>query len=643
MAVGYSSAGEVIAVGDGVTRFRVGDRVACGGTYAAHSERAVVPQNLAVKIPDGVGLEAAAFTTVGAIALHGMRLAEPQLGDVVAVIGLGLVGQMTAQLLKANGCVVLGLDLQSERTELARKLGTDNVATNDSEFQEICERESGGSGVDSVLVTADTKSNGPIQLAAKISRDRGRVVAVGAVGTNIPRNDYYYKELDFKISRSYGPGRYEKTYEEDGVDYPIGYVRWTENRNMAAFLETVRRGTTDVGSLITHRFPIESGPEAYDLITGKAGPPSLGVLLTYPAAHDVTAIAQRIDFPSTDAVGTRGDVRLSVLGAGNFLTATMLPALQDIEHLSLSGIASRGGLTARHAADKYGFRFCASDESEVIADTNTDAVLIGTPHNLHAVQVTTALGAGKHVYCEKPLCLNEAELQSIVQALSGSQHLLHVGFNRRFSELGRRMGELARRSPGPLVMHYWVNAGALPDDHWLLDPHVGGGRIIGEGCHFIDFLSYLSGAEPISVQALGTGTHRTSDQDVSISIKFGDGSLGTVTYASVGDKAAVKERVQVMGGGSLMVLEDFRELKAFDQGKRSNSRIRFRQDKGHGASVAAFVEAIRRGGGPPIPYREIVATTLATFAAVRALASGATIPVGTDDLLQTGLPVVDEH
>jgi predicted dehydrogenase/threonine dehydrogenase-like Zn-dependent dehydrogenase len=633
MPLGYSSAGTIVALGPGVQGLTVGQRVAAaGGNYAVHAEYACVPKNLLTPLPDNVDFESAAFATLGAIALHGFRLAEPQLGERVAVIGLGLLGLLTVGIATAAGCHVLGIDLAPERVALAEKMGSGAAAVLRPQAEAAARSFSRGRGVDTALICADTASADPVELAGLIARDRGRVVAVGAVGLHIPRKIYYEKEISFVNSRSYGPGRYDPAYEEAGHDYPIGYVRWTEGRNLEAIIELLANGKLDVRPIITHRFPIERAPEAYELITGKRKEPFLGVLLTYqmPVA---TFQAPRVTYPShmAHSTGKRDTVSLGVLGAGNFAAAVMLPALQKIPGIHLVGIASASGSSAAHAARKFGFRYAASDPAQIIADPGVDTVAILTRHHLHAEQAVAALQAGKHVFCEKPLALNSEQLSVIREQLLTTDHcLLMTGFNRRFAPLAVRLRQFVAERKEPLVAHYRVNAGYIPLSHWVHDPEQGGGRVIGEGCHFVDFLTFLVGAPPVSVVAHGLpDAGRYREDNIVLTFTFPDGSLGAVSYLANGDKAFPKERVEVFAGGRVAVLDDYRSLEMIADGKREVVRSRLRQDKGHRAEWQAFAATIASGGPPPIPYTHLFGVTQATFAAVEALRSGAKIAIDT--------------
>lgn len=628
MPMGYSSAGTVIAVGEGGGAFHAGDRVACaGGGHAVHAEIISVPKNLCVLLPEVAGdeltFDEAAFTTVGAIAMQGVRLGEPALGEVLVVIGLGLIGLMAVQIARAAGCRVIGMDLSAERCKLAESMGCEATATSNDALAALTEERTAGIGADVIVVAAATSSNDPVTVAGRIARERGRVIAVGAVGLDIPRKDYYEKELDLRVSRSYGPGRYDEEYEEKGHDYPAGYVRWTENRNMGSFAHLLATRAADVRPLITHRFPIEQAAAAYRLIS-QTEEPFLGVVLTYPADSPA---ARRVEVSASSAsqrVGTHGVVGVGLIGAGNFATNVLLPAMKDAEHTRLTGVCTASGASARHVADRFGFSFATTDEAELLADPSVTAVVIATRHHLHAAQVIAALRAGKHVHCEKPLCLNREELDAVVAAAEAHpEQILTVGFNRRFSPMGQRLRSFARRAGEPLVMQYRANAGPIPLNHWVHDPEQGGGRIIGEACHFIDFLISLTGAPPVRVDARATpdgGRYR--EDNAVITLEFADGSVGTVVYAAGGDRSFSKERVEVFGGGLAAVLDDFRSLELIRDGKRTEERARLRQDKGHRAGWEALVTAIRTGGPAPVPLADSVAATLATFAAMDALRTG---------------------
>jgi predicted dehydrogenase/threonine dehydrogenase-like Zn-dependent dehydrogenase len=633
MPLGYSSAGVIEAVGEGLQGLKVGDRVACaGGGYAVHAEYTLVPSNLLASLPDSIDFESAAFTTLGAIALHGFRLSQPQLGESVAVIGLGLLGLLAIGIAKAAGCRVFGVDIDEARVALAQAMGA--VAVPRSNAVETGQSFTHGQGFDHVLICADTASSDPVELAGEIARDRGHVVAIGAVGLTLPRRIYYQKELSFINSRSYGPGRYDPSYEEAGQDYPVGYVRWTEGRNLQAFIELMAEQHLDIKPLITHRFPIENAPEAYELITGKTNQPFLGVLLTYPETSPLSGKPitsyEPVKKASLPIAGVNA-VRLGVLGAGNFANAVMLPALKKIPSIELIAIASGSGFHAEHASKKFGFKYTAASENEILNDPQVNTVSILTRHHLHAEQVIRALQAGKHVFCEKPLATNREQLTQIKQQLLSPENSpqLMVGFNRRFAPMARKLYDFIKLSQEPLVASYRINAGKIPLSHWVHDPIQGGGRIIGEGCHFIDFLTFLVGAPPISVMAQALPDDKRYQEDnVVILFTFPDGSLGTLNYLANGDKAFPKERVEVFSGGRAAALDDFRTLEMVHQGKRQVIHAALRQDKGHRAEWVAFSTAILTGGPAPIPVKHLFGVTEAAFAAVDSLRERKTFTIG---------------
>jgi predicted dehydrogenase/threonine dehydrogenase-like Zn-dependent dehydrogenase len=628
-ALGYSSAGTVVAVSDGVTGISPEDRVACAGAgYSVHAEFACVPRLLVARIPsDSVSFDEAAFTTVGAVALHGVRTAEVKLGDCVAVIGLGLLGQLTVQILKAAGCCVLGMDISAERAALALRLGADAVSTSFSGFQDLCQQYSGRHGADAVVITAQSSSNDPVNLSGAVARNRAVVVAVGTVAMDIPRRSFYDKELDFRISRSYGPGRYDASYEQKGIDYPIGYVRWTETRNMEAFLRLLLDRKLDLHPLITHRFPIAQAHSAYDVITGKADQKFLGVLITYPnLANDIRYI--NVSAPGRPIAG-RTSIQVGLLGAGTFATSTLLPAINRVTGVEMAIVCGANGSRARHAAKKFGFRSCTSDDQEILNNPAVNTVVISTRHHLHAEQVIAALNSGKHVFCEKPLCLNAAELATIAEAHAGQNtQLLMVGFNRRFAPLAVRMKSFLQAVREPLAIHYRVNAGYLPPDHWLNDPGQGGGRIIGEVCHFADFLCFLTGSLPVEVQCRSLpNPSQYSNDNIVCSLRFADGSQGTISYLANGDKSFSKERIEVFGGGSVAMLEDFRRLELVRSGKKRILRSFLRQDKGHQGEWKAFIDAIKSGRQSPVPFHEVVSSMMATFALEESRSLGQAVAV----------------
>lgn len=621
LALGYSSAGTVVALGQGLSGLKVGQRVACaGGGYAVHAEYALVPRNLLAPLPDGVDFESAAFTTLGAIGLHGFRLADPQVGERVAVIGLGLLGLMSAQIALAAGCEVFGVDVDAARVRLASSLGI--RASNRARAVEAGQAFTRNRGFDIVLICADTPSNDPVELAAVIARDRARVVAIGAVGLDLPRRGYYEKELSFINSRSYGPGRYDPAYEEQGEDYPLGYVRWTEGRNLEAVVELLASGRLNVSPLITHRFSISNAARAYDLITGKRRAPFLGVLLTYP--EPAAKRPPRIEYKPV--AKPQAAVRLGVIGAGNFANAVLLPAIKKAGAVELIGVASAGGVDAQHAARAFGFSYAASSANEIINDVDLNTVAVLTRHDTHAELAIKALRAGKNVFIEKPLAITREQVLAIEKQLSKpGNHLLTVGFNRRFSRLSGELLAAYRDRQEPMHVHYRINAGQTLLTHWTQDP-VYGGRILGEACHFVDLIAFLVGAPPASVVAHAlpeVGKYR--DDNVTMTFTFPDGSIGVVDYLANGDRSFAKERVEVFCAGRIAILDDFRTLDLIADGRRR--RISRAQDKGWIGEWKAFAAAIRDGGLPPIPYDHLLGVAKAMLAAVESLRTQARVNI----------------
>ncbi|MCU1272537.1 MAG: putative oxidoreductase [Acidobacteriaceae bacterium] len=619
-ALGYSCAGTVVELGEGISDLQVGDRVACAGAgFAVHAEFACVPRMLVVRIPSSeVDFESAAFTTLGSVAMHAMRTADVKLGEVVAVIGLGLLGQLAVQILRAAGCKVIGLDLMQERAALAVSMGAIAATSSEAEFRDLCFRHSNGYGADSVLITAETSSSVPVNLASEIARDRAIVVAVGAVGMELERRLYYEKELEFRVSRSYGPGRYDAAFEQKGIDYPIGHVRWTETRNMEAFVQLLADGKLNLKPLITQRYSIENAASAYDLITGKDRQPYLGIVIEYPAEHRVES--RRLELVEHRKPSSSAHVRVGMLGAGNFARSVLIPAMRKAKETELVGICASSGVRAQSAAKKFGFAFSTTDEEQIVLDDSINTVVVATRHNLHAGQIIRALESGKHVFCEKPLCLTEAELHAIQRAYSRSNSELMVGFNRRFAPMAQRTRSFLSQADGPFTMHYRVNAGPLPPTHWVNDPEQGGGRVLGEMCHFVDLLSFLCGSAPVCVRA--RSSYSAGGQDVTATVEFANRSIGTIMYVCSGDRAFSKERVEVFGSSSIAALDDFRRLDLVRHGKKETYRSRLRQDKGHQAEWRAFSECVRIGGPAPIAFDEIVASTLATIRIAESLRSG---------------------
>jgi polar amino acid transport system substrate-binding protein len=628
VALGYSAAGTVVAVGEDVTEFRAGDRVACAGAgYASHAEVLSVPVNLCVRLPGEVDFESGAFGTLGAIALQGLRLANPTLGESCVVIGLGLLGQLTVQLLKANGCRVFGIDPDEQRVTLARRMGADEGCAPDDNVAGKVLEWSRGRGADAVLITAATSSNQPIEMAGEISRLKGRVVAVGLVGLDVPRELYYHKELTLQVSMSYGPGRYDPEYEERGHDYPFAYVRWTEGRNVEAFLDLLAEKRVNVGPLITHRFSIENAERAYDLITGKDKGPYLGIVLRYDDARELETRI-KLSKEATRGIAPEKTVRVGLIGAGSYAKRYLLPNL-TAAGAHFESVATASGLSAREVGEKYGFRQCVAGADEVINDDHVNLIVIATRHDTHAELAKRALERGHHVFVEKPLALNDEELEVVLEAATKSGRGLAVGFNRRFSPSAIAAKEFFNDAPAPLSINYRVNAGRIPADHWIQDPREGGGRIIGEVCHFIDLMQFLTGSVTTRVYAEPLASRNAevvSEDSVFITLRFADGSNGSIAYLAEGDKALSKERVEIFGAGKTFVLDDFRSATLLSGGKEKRLRLRG-QDKGQANEVREVCRMVSEGGPAPIALEDLAATTRATFRVRQSLQTGLPVEV----------------
>jgi predicted dehydrogenase/threonine dehydrogenase-like Zn-dependent dehydrogenase len=619
--LGYSCAGVVVE--SAVDDVKVGDRVACAGVgYAAHAEIVLVPRNLVVKMPDEVGFDEAAFTTVCSIAMQGVRQADVRVGEQVAVIGLGLIGLITVQLLKASGCRVIGLDVVSRNFDLAQALGCDQCAISSREAVSAVQSFTRGYGADAVVITAATTSNEPVELAIQCARKRGTVVAVGAVGMNIPRSPFYEKEINFRMSCSYGPGRYDPEYEERGNDYPLGFVRWTENRNMEAVLDMMAQRKLNVGALITHRIPVAESLRAYDLITGKVEESYLGILIQYPAADEPVAASRRIELRTADRKAAATKAVLGFIGAGNFTQSTLLPPLMKLAP-RMRGLATSKPVSAKTTAKKYNFEFCATDASEVFRDKEVNLVFVTSRHDSHARYVAEALCAGKSVFVEKPLALNQEELETVLRAYeeaerAGTAPLLMVGYNRRFSEPVRAIQRLFAGRTEPLAMHYRVNAGFMPSTHWMQHPGQGG-RFIGEGGHFIDVMQFLCGALPISVYTVAPtdSSCRYNHDNLLISISFADGSVGTIHYLANGASAVEKEYLEVFGDSKTARMWNFKKLECAVGRKKSTTS--FSGDKGHAAEMKAVLDGFESGTRSLISLDSLAATSRATFAVMESL------------------------
>ncbi len=610
LSMGYSNAGVVLEVGEGVAGFAVGDRIISNG---CHAEVVCVPQNLCAKIPDTVTNEAAAFSVIGVIALQGIRLAQPTLGESFVVTGLGLIGLITVQLLRSHGCRVLALDFNPQRLQLAQQFGAQTVNLDQGEDAIAAAQVfSQGQGIDGVLITAATKSNEPIHQAAQMCRKRGRIILVGVVGLELSRADFYEKELTFQVSCSYGPGRYDPNYEQQGQDYPLGFVRWTAQRNFAAILEQLATKTLDVAPLISHRFPFEQAAQAYQLLSSSE--PSLGILLEYPQTNvAITAQPKTIQLVQE---GRRQKAEatpcIGFIGAGNYATRILIPAFQQTP-ATLKTIATQGGVSGIYAGRKFGFQETTTDTDSLFSDPDINTLVIATRHNSHAELVCQALRAKKHVFVEKPLAITSEQLQQIQSTYQhiDSPPLIMVGFNRRFAPQIQTIRALLARQTTPKALIMTVNAGAIPAEHWTQDQKIGGGRIIGEACHFIDLFRFLVGYPINNVQTMklqeATGTATPCD-NVSFSLSFADGSMGTVHYLANGHKSFPKERLEIFWGGKILQLDNFRKLRGYGFPDLKSMNL-WRQDKGNQACAIAFVEAVMTGKSAPISFEELIEVT----------------------------------
>jgi predicted dehydrogenase len=611
--LGYSAAGRVIKVGSNLSGINIGDRVACGGAgYANHSEINYIPKNLMVKIPDGVDDIDASFVTVGAIALQGVRQTEPKLGEIVAVMGLGLLGQLAVQLLKANGCKVIGSDIDPDKMKLALKLGADEVCSAGDLIKKANEF-SNGYGVDAVIIAASTSSNQPVIDAAEISRMRGRVVFLGMVGMDIPRNTYYKKELDLRLSMAYGPGRYDPEYEEKGNDYPYDLVRWTEQRNFEAFLGLIAEGKITPKEILTHQFDFDNAMDAYDLLEGKVKEKYLGIVLNYK--RDIKLEDENIVKRSDKAISS-DNVNVGLIGAGNFTKSVILPNLKKVGGYELVGLCTATGVSAQGTGKKYDFKYITTEVQEIFKNSEVNSVFVTTQHNKHASAVISSIESNKHCFVEKPLCIYEEELEKINEVYSGNT-IVQVGFNRRFSPM---IESMKKNIDGQVSINYRVNAGIIPKDVWIQDRTIGGGRIIGEVCHFIDTCSYLIGSDVVSVFASSVQKNDKSipDEDnVNIILNYENGSTATIGYFAYGDSTMPKEYIEIFANGVSMQMTDFRELLIYSGGKVKKEKSA-NQDKGFVNEFKAFKEAVKSGNSA-IEFDSIYNTTKTTFKILESL------------------------
>jgi len=627
--LGYSSAGEVIAVGKGVDEFKVGDRVACGSDlFATHSEVTWVPKNDCVKVPEGVSFEDAAFAYIAAIAIHAIRCGNLTFGSKVAVIGLGLLGQLSIQILKAWGCEAFGYDLDKKKVDLAIELGAKDGATEWHEAVTKTKLLTGGHGFDAAIIMASTGSNDPMNLSAEITRERGTIVACGLVKLDVPRNVFFDKELSLVVSRATGPGKFDSNWEFKGINYPIGQVRWTQAGNMEEYLNLIASGRVRMKPIITHRYKIADALRAYDLLLGKERPYYLGVLLEYEAEKQFeTKITVN---PTRNYVS--GEPVVGMIGAGLFSNVTILPCLKKIDGISLRGVATATGSSGKNVAGQFGFEYCTTDHREILKDPKINTVLIATRHDLHCQMIIEALEAGKDVFAEKPLALSADEVKKISEAHKKSGKRLMVGFNRRFSPFAVRAKELMGEV-GAVTVNCRVNAGFVPKSHWVLNKE-GGGRVIGEVCHFIDSIQYATSSVPVRVfaETISSSNDQVANEDnIAITVKMKNGSNATILYTSVGHKGIPRERIEVFGNNQSYVIDNFTSLVFIRDGKREK-KWSFNIDRGHQNEFNVFFDCIKSGKPIPVDFSEYVYTTMATFAIMESLKSGKPMEVGIDEL-----------
>jgi predicted dehydrogenase/threonine dehydrogenase-like Zn-dependent dehydrogenase len=617
-SLGYSCVGEVIELATDTEGFKIGDLVACGGLTASHAEIVCVPANLCVKLDPRTDLKQAAYNTLGAIALQGVRQADLRLGESCTVIGLGLLGQLTALLLRASGVKVIGVDIDPHMVEIAGKNCLDIAFVRDSEgIESKILDAAGGIGCDCVIITAATASLDPINFAGAIARKKGRDVVVGAVPTGFDRDPYYYKkELELKMSCSYGPGRYDPLYEEKGVDYPVAYVRWTEKRNMEAFQDLLLRGKINVGYLTTHVFRLEKAIEAYNMMMDKSEP-FIGILIEYD--KDKPFKRSRIDIlPKKISKAT--SCNIGFIGAGSYAQSHLLPNIPKKGDVNLKGVMTNTGVSSRSVAEKIGFEFCTEEENQIFLNDGINTLFVATRHDSHAEYVLKGLKSGKHVFVEKPLCITEEQLDEISNLYTlNSMPILMVGYNRRFAPLAVQLKKII--GTGSMAMVYRVNSGSIPADSWIQDKEIGGGRVIGEACHFIDFLTFINGSLPISVYANAMSDPNNLNDTLSISLNYENGSVGTIHYFSNGDKSLPKERVEIFGNGVTAVLDDFKKLTIHSKGRTKDHKL-LNQDKGQKVEVQQFIQSILNGSGNPITFNEIFSTSLATFKVLKSIKTG---------------------
>lgn len=615
--LGYSCAGEVLEVGEGVTAFKVGDKVACAGAgYANHAEIVAIPVNLCVKLSDNANLKDAAYNTLGAISMQGVRQADVRLGETVAVVGLGLLGQLACLILRASGVNVIGVDVSESAVESAirNKVVDEAFARSKAGLEELVANQTSGQGVDATIIAAATSSLDPVNFAGAITRKKGKVIILGAVPTGFDRDPHWYrKELELKMACSYGPGRYDLNYEEKGIDYPYAYVRWTEKRNMEAFQRLLDKNSINIDYLTTHEFTFEDAPKAFDMLVKKEEP-FIGIALKYNTEkeHSKGKIITNTENASNS------DLSISFIGAGSYAQGNLLPNITESSRIRKVGVLTNTGTTSKRVAEKFKFEFCAAEEQDVL-DDKTNTVFIATRHDSHGDFVLKALKAGKNVFVEKPICLNETELVEIESIYNKVGKPVMIGFNRRFSPFVQKIKQ--KVGSGQMSMIYRINAGNIPKDSWIQDMEVGGGRIIGEVCHFIDLLTYINGSLPEKISAFAIPDVNGLNDTVNISIFFKNGSIGTISYFANGSKEVPKEYLEIYASGTTAILEDFKKLRIYGKGKPQTSKL-FNQNKGQKEMVEAFLNELMKSGNSPIPMEEIFSVTRATFRVLDSIQNG---------------------
>ena len=616
--LGYSCSGEVLEVGEGVTEFEVGDKVACAGAgYANHAEVVAVPINLCVKLDNSSNLKNAAYNTLGAIAMQGVRQADMRIGESCVVIGLGLLGQLTALILKASGVKVIGVDVSEFAINQAVKNNVVDLGLtrNAAGIEEQIQNMTNGIGADAVIIAAATSSLDPVNFAGTIARKKGKVIILGAVPTGFDRDPFWYrKELELKMACSYGPGRYDLNYEEKGIDYPVAYVRWTEKRNMEAFQYLLTSKKIDIGYLTTHEFDFGEAPKGFDLVLNKSEP-FTGIALKY----DVSKTISKDKIITSDSNNTaQGKINISFIGAGSYAQGNLLPNIPETNEVKRIGVLTNTGTSSKRVAEKFKFQFCATEESDIL-DKSTNTLFIATRHDSHGPYVLKGLESDKHIFVEKPLCLFESELEQIIVAQEKVSKAVMVGFNRRFSPFTTKIKKVL--NDGPMTMIYRINAGAIPKDSWIQDMQIGGGRILGEVCHFIDYLTYINGSLPVKISANAIPDSNHLNDTLNILIQFENGSTGVVAYYANGSKSLAKEYIEIFSSGTTFILNDFKELKIYTKGKPSKKKS-INQNKGQKEMVNAFINGISKNGKAPIPFVEIVAVTRAAFKVIESLKTG---------------------